>query len=311
MNITPFFDSRTCTVTYVVHDPTTLDALVIDPVLDYDAAGSTIWTESSDEVIAFVTERDLDVLAILETHAHADHLSGAQHIKEHLCGTLVGVGARITEVQKIFKAVFGLPVGFATNGSQFDMLLEPGSTVDFGSLSVEVIPTPGHTPACVSYKIEDAVFTGDALFMPDVGTGRCDFPGGSSEDLYDSVHRRLYALPPETRIFVGHDYPGGRGREASWETTVAEQREGNVALPWGRDRDDFIAWREARDATLTAPKLLFQSVQVNIDAGHLPDPDANQVRYLKIPLNVFRVEPEPQDGLEIAPVEDATQGAIR
>ncbi len=311
MNITPFFDSRTSTVTYVVHDPTTLDALVIDPVLDYDAAGSTIWTESSDEVIAFVTERDLDVLAILETHAHADHLSGAQHIKEHLCGTLVGVGARITEVQKIFKAVFGLPVGFATNGSQFDMLLEPGSTVDFGSLSVEVIPTPGHTPACVSYKIEDAVFTGDALFMPDVGTGRCDFPGGSSEDLYDSVHRRLYALPPETRIFVGHDYPGGRGREASWETTVAEQREGNVALPWGRDRDDFIAWREARDATLTAPKLLFQSVQVNIDAGHLPDPDANQVRYLKIPLNVFRVEPEPQDGLEIAPVEDATQGAIR
>ena len=311
MNVTPFFDPRTFTVTYVVHDERTRDAIVIDPVLDYDPSSSKIWTESSDEVVAFMRARGLRVHAILETHAHADHLSGAQHLKERLDAAPVGIGARITEVQKIFKAVFGLPTGFATNGSQFDMLLEADATVDFGSLSVEVIPTPGHTPACVSYRVGDAVFTGDALFMPDVGTGRCDFPGGSSEDLYDSIHGRLYALPPETRIFVGHDYPGGRGREASWETTVAEQRASNVALPWGRERDDFIAWREARDATLNAPKLLFQSVQVNIDAGHLPDPDANQVRYLRIPLNVFRVEPAPADGLEVTPVDAASKGAVR
>jgi glyoxylase-like metal-dependent hydrolase (beta-lactamase superfamily II) len=311
MNITPFFDTRTFTVTYVVHDPTTRDALIIDPVLDYDPAGSKIWTESSDEVVEFVREHDLNVQAILETHAHADHLSGAQHIKERLGEVPVGVGARITEVQKIFKAVFGLPAGFAVDGSQFDLLLEPETTVDFGSLSVEVIPTPGHTPACSAYLIGDAVFTGDALFMPDVGTGRCDFPGGSSEDLYDSIHERLYALPPETRVFVGHDYPGGRGREASWETTVAEQRESNVALPWGRDRADFVSWREARDATLSSPKLLFQSVQVNIDAGNLPDPDANQVSYLRIPLNVFRPEPEGVEGLEITPVDEASKGAVR
>lgn len=302
MQTTPFYDVRTHTLTYVVHDPQTRDAVVIDPVLDYDPAGSRIWTESSDNVVAFALENDLKVHAIIETHAHADHLSGAQHIKESFPDARVGIGARITEVQKIFKAVFGLPAGFRTDGAQFDMLIEPGGVLDAGSVHVEVIATPGHTPACVTYKIEDALFTGDALFMPDVGTGRCDFPAGSAEDLYESIHETLYALPPETRVFVGHDYPGGRGRQAAWETTIGEQRASNVALPHGRPRADFVSWRNGRDATLSAPQLLFQSVQINIDAGRLPNPSDNEVRYLRIPLNVFRVEPEPEGGLELAEI---------
>lgn len=291
MQIETFYDPRTATMTYAVYDARTKDAVIIDPVLDYEPAGSKVWTESSDVVVARVQELGLRVHYVLETHAHADHISGAQYIKDRLPGVEIAIGERITEVQKIFKAVFGLPSGFCVDGSQFDRLIADGEVVEAGSLSIRTIATPGHTPACVAYQIEDAIFTGDVLFMPDVGTGRCDFPGGSAEDLYDSIHERLYALPPETRVFVGHDYPKG-GRDVAWETTIGAQREGNVALPASRTREDFVAWRTRRDSGLSAPKLLFQSVQVNIDAGNLPDPSDNEVRYLKIPLNVFRPQPD-------------------
>lgn len=297
MTIQSFFDERTATITYVVFDPESRDAIVIDPVLDYDPAASKIWTESSDEVIAFLKSRDLHPHYLLETHAHADHLSGAQFIKEHFPLARIVIGERITEVQKIFKTVFGLPAGFATDGSQFDQLFKQGEPLHAGTLTIEAFHTPGHTPACMTYKIEDAIFTGDAIFMPDLGTGRCDFPGGSAQDLYHSIHEVLYALPDDTRMFVGHDYP--RDREAAWETTVGEQKEHNVALPASRSEQDFVSWRNARDRTLNAPKLLFQSVQVNIDAGHLPQPSENQQRYLKIPINVFKPEATSPDNLEL------------
>lgn len=297
IQIQSFFDERTATITYVVFDMTSKDAIVIDPVLDYDPAASKIWTESSDEVIAFVKERALHLHYLLETHAHADHLSGAQLIKEQFPGARIVIGARITEVQKIFKSVFGLPAGFATDGSQFDLLIEEGEPLQAGTLTIEAFHTPGHTPACMTYKIEDAIFTGDAIFMPDLGTGRCDFPGGSAEDLYHSIHEVLYALPDATRMFVGHDYP--KNRDAAWETTVGAQKEGNVALPASRSREDFVAWRNARDSTLSAPKLLFQSVQVNIDAGNLPQPSENKQRYLKIPINVFKPEATSPENLEL------------
>ena len=297
IQIQSFFDERTATITYVVFDMTSKDAIVIDPVLDYDPAASKIWTESSDEVIAFVKERALHLHYLLETHAHADHLSGAQLIKEQFPGAGIVIGARITEVQKIFKSVFGLPAGFATDGSQFDLLIEEGEPLQAGTLTIEAFHTPGHTPACMTYKIEDAIFTGDAIFMPDLGTGRCDFPGGSAEDLYHSIHEVLYALPDATRMFVGHDYP--KNRDAAWETTVGAQKEGNVALPASRSREDFVAWRNARDSTLSAPKLLFQSVQVNIDAGNLPQPSENKQRYLKIPINVFKPEATSPENLEL------------
>lgn len=290
--IKPFFDERTATLTYVVYDDETRDAVVIDPVLDYEAASSKIWTESSDVVRDFILGHELTLHLILETHAHADHLSGAQHLKSTFPEARLVIGQDIVQVQKIFKAVFGLPAGFATDGSQFDELIAPGSTISAGSLQISAIPVPGHTPACLAYQIEDAIFTGDAIFMPDLGTGRCDFPGGSASDLYHSIHEVLYTLPEETRMFVGHDYP--KGRDVAWETTVGAQKAHNVALPFGRCEDDFVAWRNKRDSTLNSPKLLFQSVQVNIDAGNLPDPDDNAVRYLKIPINVFKPKTEPE-----------------
>jgi len=284
--IKAFFDERTYTMTYVVYDPETRDAVVIDPVLDYEPAASKIWTESADEVIAWLKAEELTLHAVMETHAHADHLSGSQIFKEHFPEAKLAVGADITEVQSIFKGVFDLPEDFCTDGSQFDDLIEPDSTFTAGSLEFRAIPTPGHTPACMTYLIDGAAFTGDTLFMPDMGTGRCDFPGGSASDLYDSV-MRLYELPEDTVIHVGHDYQPG-GRELRWKASVAEHRASNVALPASRSKEDFVAWREARDATLSAPKLLFQSVQVNVDAGALPKPRENQVAYLKIPINVFR-----------------------
>lgn len=292
-NIETFFDTRTYTLTYVVWDPETRDAVVIDPVLDYEPIGSKIWTESVDQVIEFLQENDLNLHYILETHAHADHLSGSQWIKEVYPDAKSAIGEKITVVQDVFKGVFDLPDTFVTDGSQFDRLLSDGEVVHAGSIAIEVIFTPGHTPACATYKVEDAVFTGDALFMPDVGTGRCDFPAGSSDDLYDSVAGRLYQLDDDVRVFVGHDYPEGRGREAAWETTIGESKATNVALPGNRERTDFTEWRDARDASLAAPRLLFQSVQVNVDAGRLPAPHANEKRYLRIPINVFRPVPNP------------------
>lgn len=297
MNIQSFFDDRTATITYVVFDEESKDAIVIDPVLDYDPAASKIWTESSDEVLFFLKTHELRLHYLLETHAHADHLSGAQLIKEQFPEARIVIGERITEVQKIFKSVFGLPAGFATDGSQFDMLIKEGEPLQAGTITIEAFHTPGHTPACMTYRIEDAIFTGDAIFMPDLGTGRCDFPGGSAEDLYHSIHEVLYSLPDDTRMFVGHDYP--KDRDAAWETTVGAQKEGNIALPASRSREDFVSWRNARDSTLSAPKLLFQSVQVNIDAGHLPQPSENQQRYLKIPINVFKPESTSPENLEL------------
>lgn len=300
-DIKAFFDDRTWTMSYVVYDQQTRDAVVIDPVLDYTPEDSKVWTESAQEIIAFLEANELNLRMILETHAHADHLSGAQIIKRAFPEADVAIGEDIQEVQSIFKSVFDLPADFATDGSQFDVLLTPGEHYRAGSLDFEVIATPGHTPACVTFKFEDAIFTGDTLFMPDMGTGRCDFPGGSAEDLYESI-QKLYALPGQTRVFVGHDYMPG-GRDLKYMATIDEHRQGNVALPADRERMDFILWRKKRDATLRAPKLLFQSVQVNIDAGALPTPKANQMAYLKIPINAFRPEEIDQSALVYGPAE--------
>lgn len=292
MEIKALFDKRTFTLTYVVYDPDSKDALVLDPVLDYDPASSKTWTESVDQVIAFVNEQKLRVRYVLETHAHADHLSGAQRLKDACSNLKLGIGARITEVQKTFKKVFDLPEDFATDGSQFDLLLEEGKDLQAGTLTVKTMYTPGHTPACATYQIGDAIFSGDAIFMPDGGTGRCDFPGGSATDLYNSIAKRIYALPDETRLFVGHDYQPS-GRELAYETTVGKQKRENIALNANTKEEDFVAFREKRDATLNAPKLLFQSVQVNVDAGRLPAPGGTSIRYLKIPINAFKSEREP------------------
>lgn len=288
MQVKAFFDSRTFTVTYIVHDPATNDAVIIDPVLDYDPAASKVWAESVEQVIEYVRAEKLNVHYILETHAHADHLSGSQLLKRAFPQAKIAVGERITVVQQTFKTIFNLTEDFATDGSQFDRLLKDGEIVDAGSLKLEVIFTPGHTPACATYKIEDAIFTGDAIFMPDGGTGRCDFPAGSAKDLYHSISRKLYALPDSTRVFVGHDYQPG-GREVKWETTIGDEKQNNIQLKATTSEDEFIQFRAARDKTLAAPKLLFQSVQVNIDAGKMPKPTEDKKRYLKIPINVFNL----------------------
>jgi glyoxylase-like metal-dependent hydrolase (beta-lactamase superfamily II) len=285
MQIETFFDEATWTLTYVVFDEATKDAVIIDPVLDFDPLAVAVSTRTNDEVVSFVRDRDLKVHYILETHAHADHLSGSQDLKERL-GAKVGIGAKITVVQQMFKGVFNLPDSIATDGSQFDVLLDDGEVLEAGSLRIETLHTPGHTPACATYRIEDAVFTGDALFMPDFGTGRCDFPAGSAEDLYDSITTKLYTLPDETRVFVGHDYMPG-GRELRYESTIGEEKEHNLQLPASRSREDFVKFRTERDATLNPPKLIFQSVQVNVDAGKLPDPEDNGRAYLKLPINLF------------------------
>ena len=287
MNIKAFFDPRTFTLTYVVFDEATRDAVIIDPVHDFDPAGCGLWSESVDQVVTFVKAQNLKIHFILETHAHADHLSGSQLLKAHFPDAKLAIGHRITDVQELFKGVFDLPEGFATDGSQFDMLLDEGPVYQAGSLDFDVLFTPGHTPACTTFRFGDALFTGDTMFMPDFGTGRCDFPAGSAADLYDSITKKIYAMPDETRIFVGHDYQPG-GRELAWETTVGESKAKNIQLPSGRSRADFIKWRTDRDMTLDAPKLLFQSVQVNVDAGRLPEAHENGIRYLKMPLNVFR-----------------------
>jgi glyoxylase-like metal-dependent hydrolase (beta-lactamase superfamily II) len=280
-----FFDPRTSTLTYVVWDAATRDAVVIDPVLDYSPVGSYTWTESVDAVSGFVREAGLRVHHVLETHAHADHLSGSQLLRRRFDATIV-IGERIREVQQTFQRVFELGLHFATDGSQFDRLVKDGETLRAGSLEVGVIATPGHTPACVTYRIGDAIFTGDVLFMDDYGTGRCDFPNGSAEAMYDSV-RKLYELPDDTRVFVGHDYQPG-GREVRWQTTIASSKSNNPQLNVRTTREEFVRFRKQRDAKLAAPNLLFQSVQVNVDAGRLPAPHANGIRYLALPLNFLR-----------------------
>lgn len=286
MQIKTFYDKRTSTLTYVVYDAATKDSVVIDPVHDFDAASGNVWRESVDEVIQFLNDHQLKLHWVLETHAHADHLSGAPQLKEACPNVKVAIGQDITAVQKVFKGIFNLPADFPVDGSQFDHLMKEGEALEAGSLRVETMHTPGHTPACSTYKIGDAIFTGDAMFMPDSGTGRCDFPGGSATDLYRSIHGKLYSLPDATRMFVGHDYQPG-GREVRYQTTIGAQKQGNVALRGDTSEAEFVAFREKRDATLAAPKLLFQSVQVNVDAGRLPAAEGEHA-YLKIPLNVFK-----------------------
>jgi glyoxylase-like metal-dependent hydrolase (beta-lactamase superfamily II) len=283
IRVREFFDKATFTLTYVVWDPATRDAVIVDPVLDYDPAASTVSESSVDAVAAFVMSEALHVHFILETHAHADHLSGSQALKARFPEAKLAIGSRIREVQEIFKPFFDLPADFPTDGRQFDRLLEDGERLCAGSLGFEVLFTPGHTPACVSYRVEDAVFTGDALFMPDSGVGRCDFPGGSAETLYASITRRLYTLPDATRVFTGHDYQPN-GRPLRFESTIGEQKRSNVQLRSDTSQAEFVKFRSERDKTLGAPRLLLPSVQINIDGGRLPKPRANGKSYLSIPI---------------------------
>jgi len=282
MNLKTWFDSLTSTLTYCAYDEKTKDAVVIDPVWDYDAASGSLTEKPISLVRDFLKSKDLKLHLILETHAHADHVTGAQPLKKDHPHAKVAIGSRITEVQVAFKSIFNLDDRFATDGRQFDLLLKDGQHTAAGSLSIKTMFTPGHTPACVSYLIGDAVFTGDALFMPDSGTGRCDFPAGSAIELYQSI-KKLYALPETTRVFVGHDYQPG-GRPVQWESTIGEQKRSNIQLKASTSENEFVTARHTRDKTLSAPKLLFPSIQINAAAGHLPPPEANGQRYLKIPI---------------------------
>ncbi len=279
-----FFHPDTWTVTYVVADPATSDAVIIDPVLDYDVLSSQTDTAAADELVRFIRHEGLVPRAILETHAHADHVSAARYLAE-VFGTKVAIGRGITTVQKTFSRVFGFEGRVATDGSQFDLLLDDGQNYHFGSIEMQALATPGHTPACMSFLIGDAVFTGDALFMHDYGTGRTDFPAGSAEQLYDSVHRVLYGLADDTRVFVGHDYQPG-GREVAWESSIAREKGENVQLSSATTLDDFVTFRTQRDKKLRPPRLIFQSIQINVFGGALPDEEENGMRYLKIPLNM-------------------------
>ena len=279
-----FFDPATWTVSYVVFDAPGGHCALVDSVLDYDPKSGRTRTDSADQLIAFVREQNLTVDWILETHAHADHLSAAPYLRKHLRGK-IAIGGKITQVQNVFKGIFHLEPEFATNGSQFDHLFEDGDTFAIGALQAQALSVPGHTPACMAYQVGDAVFVGDTLFMPDVGTARCDFPGGNAHTLYQSV-RKLLSLPAETRLFMCHDYPP-EGREAQWECTVADQRARNIHVHDGVSEAEFVAMRTKRDAGLSMPVLILPSVQVNIRAGELPPPEANGVSYLKIPLNAL------------------------
>ncbi len=282
--VNPFFDPVTSTLTYLVYDPSTRDALVIAPVLDFDPASGRTSIGSVKKVAEAITAESLKLRIVLETHAHADHLSGSQYLKR-VFGAHVAIGERITEVQKVFRPIFALPATFKTDGSQFDRLLKAGEKCSFGSLEVEVLATPGHTPACSSYLIGDALFTGDALFMDDSGTGRCDFPRGDAAALYQSVHDKLYRLPDQTRVFVGHDYQPG-GRALAFETTIASAKQRNIQLKDSTSAEEYVKFRTERDRTLSAPRLLLPSVQVNIDAGRLPRADEEGRRLLRLPINL-------------------------
>ncbi len=278
--IRAFFDEPTFTVTYLLWDPDTRTAAIIDPVLDFDQPSGAVRTASADVVLAAAGAEGLSVRWILETHAHADHLSAAGYLKAKT-GAKIGIGSRIGEVQAIFRPRFGIePVE-----GRFDVLLEDGAKVPLGSLEIEVIATPGHTPACISYKVGDAVFVGDTLFMPDYGTARADFPGGDAATLYRSI-RRLLDLPPDTRLFMCHDYKAPGRDHYAWETTVAEQRTRNVHVKDGVDEAAFVGMREARDATLAVPRLLLPSLQVNVEGGRLPDSGAGGLKRLALPLQL-------------------------
>ncbi len=282
MQIKSWFDKDTSTLTYCVYDKTTKDAIVIDSVWDYDLASGSLRMTSVHQVADFIRSEDLKLHFILETHAHADHITGAQPLKKLFPNAKVAMGQRITEVQKAFKGVFNFGDHFAVDGRQFDLLLADGSEIKAGALTLKTIFTPGHTPACVTYLIGDALFTGDALFMPDSGTGRCDFPAGSAEALFESI-QKLYRLPDSTRVFTGHDYQPN-GRPLKFESTIGEQKSSNIQIKESTSKTDYVTFRDGRDKTLSAPRLLFPSIQVNADGGHLPAPESNGSCYLKMPI---------------------------
>ena len=277
-----FFDEATFTVTYVVSDPATSCAAIIDPVLDYDAASGRTSTTSADAVAAYVQENKLGVDWILETHVHADHLSGAPYLKEKLGGQ-TAIGKHVMAVQETFKAVFNL-ADLVTDGSQFDQLFSDGDTFPVGEIECRVIATPGHTPACITYVIGDSAYVGDTLFMQDFGTARTDFPGGSAAELYASI-QKILSLPDDTRLFMCHDYKAPGRDTFAWETTVAKQRDANIHINKNVSEQEFIAMREGRDKELGMPKLLLPAIQVNVRAGQLPETEDNNIRYLKIPLD--------------------------
>ncbi|MCT4640981.1 MAG: MBL fold metallo-hydrolase [Bacteriovoracaceae bacterium] len=282
LEIKHFYDVATYTLTYIVFEKNTKEAIIVDPVLNYDQAGSKITYSSIKEVIAFLKENNLDPKYILETHAHADHLSAAFDLKKTYPKIKIAISERIIEVQKTFKMMFNLKE-FVADGRQFDCLLKDGDIIKLDSFDIKSIHTPGHTPACTSFLIDNLLFTGDALFMPDFGTGRCDFPLGSAKELYNSIYNKLYSLPVETRVFTGHDYQPG-GRELKFEFSIGESKKYNIQLNENTQEEDFIFFRESRDKTLSAPKLLLPSIQANIAAGELPALEDNGVSYLKIPI---------------------------
>lgn len=283
--IQAFFDEPTNTISYLVGDPLTRDAAVIDPVLDFDLPSGEVDTRSVERILDFAAKHDWRIVMVLETHAHADHLSGAPFIKART-GAWIGIGEHIRDVQKIFRPVFAMD-DLKTDGSDFDRLFVDGERFAIGALEVEAMHVPGHTPADLAYRIGNVVFVGDTLFMPDYGTARADFPGGNSRTLYRSI-RRLLSLPPETRLFMCHDYKAPGRDDYRWESTVAEQRRNSVHVHDGVAEDDFVAMRDARDATLAVPRLLLPSIQVNVRAGRLPSAEANGVSYLKIPVKPKR-----------------------
>lgn len=282
--IKSFFDHATWTFTYVVYEQDQSPCVIIDSVLDYDPKSGRTSTHSAEMVIDFIRTHQLKTEWILETHAHADHLSAAQYLKEKLGGR-VAIGNHIKTVQQVFKGVFNLEESFSADGTQFDYLLAEDEVIQFGNLEIQCLFVPGHTPACMAYKIEDAIFVGDTMFMPDVGSARCDFPGGDAKALYESV-QKLLSYPPETRLFMCHDYPPSE-RVIRFETSVAEQKKSNIHLKDGISAADFVAMRSKRDATLEMPVLILPAVQINIRAGQMPPKENNGISYLKIPLNAL------------------------
>ena len=282
MQIQHFFDPETFTLSYVVWDSLSKDAVVIDPVLDFDPPSGTVSNRAIKPVIQYLQEHKLTLHAILETHAHADHLSSSQILKQVFPHAKIAISDKIKLVQEVFIQHFNIDY-LTADGSQFDLLLKPNQEINFGTLKMKALATPGHTPACMSFLFGQHLFTGDALFMPDYGTGRCDFPKGSARDLYLSITKNLYTLPDSTQIYVGHDY-SPNGREMKFQSTIGESKNHNIQLKTGTTEVEFVAFRETRDKTLKAPRLLLPSIQVNIDAGHLPPQESNGVSYMKLPV---------------------------
>ena len=283
--VTHFFDEPTNTYSYVVQDPNSSHCAIVDSVLDFDYAAGRTSTESAERILKFIKDNHLTVDWILETHVHADHLSAAPFLKEHT-GAQLGIGEHIKTVQETFGKAFNEGTEFQRDGSQFDHLFADGDTFSIGELQAQVLHTPGHTPACLTYVIGDAAFVGDTLFMPDYGTARCDFPGGDARTLYRSI-QKVFALPDQTRLFMCHDYKAPDRDEYAFETTVAEEKQNNVHVGGGTTEDEFVKMRTERDATLNMPRLILPSVKINMRAGHLPQPENNGQRYLKLPLNLF------------------------